>query len=209
MRECKLKTFVLILILLLTFSTNSFAFEGKRKGFIIGLGFGKSDLKYNLKQNNLPEYYEFGYERRVSDLNNLASNFVIGYGLNNKLLIKWTSKVSWFSQERPIFSSRDEKDLEPTLYLSGVAGIGVSYYFKDKSPSPFITNILGYSNIGDFEKGKNRFGFGFSWGVGYEFAPHWNLKLDFCHGFPNQDNSDELSFKNIYTFMLTLNILGY
>ena len=187
MRKCKFKGYLAGLILLLTFPINSLALDGNRKGFVIGFGLGRSDLAYHLKQNTLPDYYDpvsytrsgtANYERRVTNLNNFTTNFVLGYGLNNQWVLNWSSKVSWFGED-PLVSYIGEGS-EVRNYISGIAGIELVYYFNPKSPSLFVSTALGYSNIGDFEEGKNHLGFGFSWGAGYEFAP---VKVGDVEGF--------------------------
>jgi hypothetical protein len=191
-------------------SSNLFALDGSRKGFVAGVGLGRSDLTYNLTQYN----FSIGgtlisIERANNNLNNLASKFIFGYALNNQLIINLSSKLSWFHGDKPFTVFEANKDIESTFYLNGLTGIGVSYYFKEKSPSLFFSTVLGVSHIAALKGGENRSGFGLSWGVGYEFVKHLSGNIDFCWGFPGQDDSDELSFSNIFTVMLTLNILGY
>lgn len=219
----KYRPTILSLFLLLTLLFNSFAFDGNREGFVLGIGLGFSNLSYDLKQKTTSLSSDLiGYsgnesrESRENSSYNFASNFLIGYAVNNNWIIQWSSKVSWFGLEQSsnLNSSRyrlprPQGSSEPKTYMSAIAGIGVSYYFNEKSPSPFLSSvILGFSNIANFEEGKNNFGLGLSWGAGYEFASHWNLQLDFCYGLARMDDSD-YGIKNVLTFMLTLNALAY
>jgi len=186
------------------------ALDNNRKGITLGIGIGKSDLTFDLEQTNLPvPYNDINLARRRSNLNNMATNFKIGYGINNHFLLYWNSRVSWFG-EGPLYSSlNDESNNKITSFITGVAGLGFSWYFQDTVPSPFICGTVGYSNVGNRDAGKNRTGFGLGFGAGYEFSRHWNAELAFNLGAPGENKADDLIITNIFCCMITLNWVIY
>ena len=155
----------IIACILFCFVTDALAWDGQRKGFILGFGLGPGLTSFT-------QTVEYKGMRETSDRENefgLQTDFKIGYAPNNFLQIYWMSKVSWF-------------------IAHGVAGLGISYYFKPESPSPYLTGGLGYSSwTTPFEVGAEAwYGPGLSVGVGYEFFRHWSAEVNLSWGKPEE-----------------------
>ncbi len=184
-RKSLLATFILSMII--SFATVSYAFDGNRQGFILGAGVGPGLTSYNWEVGN----YKSDSENKFS----LITDFKIGYGPSNQLLIYWMSKVAWFSIEKGYGES--------TIYLNGVAGLGLSYYLEPEGASPYLTGGIGYSSFGEpFEENADaEYGPGIALGAGYEFAKHWSIEGNFTWSSPGNYNALGIRF--------TINGLAY
>lgn len=193
------KLWILSFIILMIFQNlcqdDLFAQNGMRKGFILGIGVGPGFIKYR------GEYENFGLISIGEEKSRLTvmSDFKIGYAPNDNLAIYWMSKVSWFNRE----TSFDKE-----LTISGVAGLGASYYLNSEFPSLYFNGGVGYSTWGtlDFPQGNSTYlGLGFVIGAGYEFAKHFSVEGNISWGRPNED----FFSYNVYAFRITLNYLLY
>jgi opacity protein-like surface antigen len=187
-----------IITLMLLISINSNAQQDERKGFILGLGIGPGVLNYKLKVDR--GNYSIHYNR-VKKLP-VMSNFKIGYAPNENLAIYWTAKVSWFRSEKIQEEPRD-------IMVSGVAGIGVTYYLKEEAPSVYFNGGVGYSTFSalslEDDLSNNHMGFGFSAGAGYEFAKHWSGEVNIAIGSPGKE---EFTYQ-VTALAITFNYLLY
>lgn len=202
---------ILIVIATLFLISNADAFNGKRKGFIIGggLGPGFTTFKETIKIHSF-----FGSETEIVESQRenkfgLSTNLKIGYAPSNLLEIYFTVKDSWFSSEVYFLG---ESSTEDVIMASGFWGPGVTYYFKPEAPSYFITGGVGVSTLSlPFESHSEiKFGGGLYAGAGYEFRNHFNVELDLGWGKPS---SLELfgigSSTNVLSVSLTVNALAY
>jgi hypothetical protein len=139
----------------------------KRRGFYLSLGFG----------------CEVGASILCSATGgafgpSLATKFQIGAAVTDKLVLHWTSRVAWVHYEAIDDDSEPDYELHPW----GVGGAGVTYFLENSRRSPYVGADLGFSNIGDFERGENHFGVGFCGVIGYEFGAHWSVEHALCLG---------------------------
>ena len=96
---------------------DTFAFNGQREGFLLGLGTGGG---YSTNRQNIGT----ASSQRSQDIT-FATNFIIGYAPNNRVLIHYMGK-------RTIY--RDQG-----FWVShGTAILGLTYFFRDQAPSAFI-----------------------------------------------------------------------
>jgi hypothetical protein len=203
-----MKKLVLIVVLLLLTSTIVSAFDGNRKGFILGFGIGPGYTSYT-------ETLEFGNSSASGDESGMSidTDFKIGYAPSELLQIYWMSKVAWFSQEvvvTDIFGNILAQ--EDFMVSSGIGGIGVSYYFQPLTPSPYILGGLGIS-IWDypFEEGTSAMtGFGMTFGGGYEFSRHWSVEGVLTYGQSKDDIGFGITHKyDVLSIKFTINGLLY
>jgi hypothetical protein len=167
-------------------ATGIAAWDGERKGFIMGFGLGHANIRYG----------EGWWRSAIPN-----TNFKIGYAPSDKFLIHWTSKSSWF---------REWFD-DVVVYVFG--GPGLTYFFKSKPPSAYLTGgggvlvrmFNGEEVFNEEEEEMLEGGAGFFVGVGYEFAWHWNVELAYCMGIiePIED------LEGIFSVMFTINFMGY
>jgi hypothetical protein len=117
--------FISLLLLFLCVSSIGLAFDNQRRGFIIG-GLGGVALNIWNETSYIDTYIDI-----KSDIEygfTLHTDFRIGGGFkNNKIMLYFWSVINWFSMEK-LYG-------EKGINISGIYGIGMSYYFKPSSPS--------------------------------------------------------------------------
>lgn len=178
-------------ILLLAFS-NLYAFDGVRKGFILGGGIGAGYLSNTTSFNSLSVT-----NSRVVFL----TNFKIGYAPGNSLEIYYISKVSWWGQSNDINGSS-------TIFTSGLSAIAATVYIDGTVPTGwFISGGLGLSILDEpFENNsESSNGFGLFGGGGYEFSSHWSVELDLLYSTVTDAGNDF----NSLGVLMTINFLAF
>jgi len=202
---------VLIVITTLLLISNADAFNGKRKGFIIGGGLGPSFSTFK-ETITIHDFFGSGTETEESQRENkfgLRTNFKIGYAPSDLLEIYFTVKDSWFSSEVYFLG---ESTAEDVIMASGFWGPGVTYYFKPEAPSYFITGGIGLSTLSlPFESHSEiKFGGGLYAGAGYEFRNHFYVELDLGWGKPSSLALFGIgSSTTVLSVALTINALAY
>lgn len=179
--------------------TYGFAFNGKRKGFILGGGLGTGLTSFT-------QTVEIMNVETTSDRENrlpLVTSFVIGAGINNKFMLYYYNKVSWFSIENVLG--------DDVVISSGVGGLGITYYLEPKAPSVFIVGGAGASSwSAPFESDTDYWwGPGFMLGAGYEFSPHWSIEADVALGWPSYEEGGTAARSNVFSLMVAFNGLAY
>lgn len=155
------KLYALALIWLLVFS-NLYAFDGERKGFILGGGIGAGYLSNSVSLNSF------------SDTDSRAvflTNFKIGYAPSNTMEIFYISKVSWWGENE-------------IVSLLGITAIAITVYVDNTTNTGwFISGGLGLSTLDAPSPNalESSIGFGLFGGGGYEFSSHWNLEVDLLY----------------------------
>ena len=158
----KLRTYSVALLSFLVLSSQLLAFDGQRKGFILGGGIGGGYLHY-------VESYGFP----VSGLKTfaVATNFKIGYAPSNSLEIYYINSVSWFGYSQAAF-------------IIGVTGLGLTKYLNPNGTGFFVSGGIGLSFYQPFEAGdedRPATGFGLLGGIGYDIAKHWSIQGDILY----------------------------
>lgn len=192
-------TIAVIAALLTVWSASDIsAFDGERKGFVLGFGIGPAvtsftqTLAYQCQEVTSDRENKFG----------LGTDFRIGYAPSNRLMIYYTNKVTWLSIENALN--------EDVIIVNGVGLLGVSYYFKPEKPSLYLTGTLGLSTWGDYQEiGDGWSGFGIGAGVGYELARYWSVEGNLIYGKPGDSEMGLDVHTNALGFMVTLNGTWY
>ncbi len=154
----KLKSCAMVCVSFLVLASQLSAFDGQRKGFILGGGIGGGSLSWN------------GLNKGV-----FATNFIIGYAPSNSFEIYYTNNGSWFSG-----SGND--------YYVGVTGVGVTKYLKPEGKGFYLCGGIGLSILTGywvFDQGSNT-GFGAIAGIGYDVAKHWRIQGEVMYTSINQ-----------------------
>jgi len=181
----KFNVIIFVVVFLLT-CNNVFAFDGERKGFILGGGIGGGFLSNTVSAGS----FSLTEDQAV-----FVTNFKIGYAPSNALEIYYISKVSWWGESDVIF----------TVGLSAVA---VTYYFNDTSETGwFASGGLALSSLeAPFEDNISPdYGFGLYGGGGYEFAAHWSVEVDLLYSTIKESGADFVSFG----VLLSINFLAF
>ena len=174
-----------VVVFMLTYN-NVFAFDGERKGFIIGGGIGAGYL------SNTTSFNSF------SDTDSRAvflTNFKIGYAPSNTLEIYYISKVTWWG-------------VNDKAFLLGLAVIAITVYANNTTHTGwFISGGLGLSTLdAPFEKDlESSNGFGLFGGGGYEFLSHWGVELDLLYSTITDAG---VNF-NSFGVLVTVNFLAF
>jgi len=196
----KIRVVILTVVLVMLMAISAMAFNGQRKGFILGggLGFGVTSYTQTVKWNGLSET---GDRENKGAFN---TNFQIGYAPSDQVAIYYVSKVAWFSMTNAY-------DDEVTI-ASGAGGLGFSYYQKPVAPSMIFTGGIAVSSWSlPFEDDAPDpwQGFGIFGGVGYEFARHVSAELDLVYGKPDTKEDGVTASANVMSVMLTVNALAF
>ena len=187
--------FVLAVLVLVFYAASASAWDGERKGFILGIGVGSGYLSYSQTME--------GEKLGSDDVGPFNTDFKIGYAPNNMFLIYWMSKVSWFGMEN-VYGDN-------VTISNGVGCAGVSYYLNEFTPSPYLFCGIGYSTWDTpFEEdSKTWTGPGVSFGTGYEFSHHFNIEASVTYGKPStKELGAEFATKSL-SIGLMFNIMGY
>ena len=186
---------IYVIIISITISLKVHAWDGERKGFILGTGLGVGLVSFTQTANGIELFDDIG--------STFASDFSIGYAPNNMFQIYYFSKVSWFR----ILNILNEN----VTIADGVAGVGISYYFNEYVPSSYILGGIGFSSWSTpLEENTDTWeGNGFVVGCGYEFSRHFNLESTITWGNPSIEEFGIDYETDSFTLNIYLNIIGY
>jgi len=201
-----MKTKLSMIIVLTLILVNLSAFDGKRKGFLLGYGIGVSNVSYH------QEIESDGNTEKSDDENDtgFATDFKIGYAPNNKLEIFYSGKTAWFSMMNV---NEDEVTIS-----NAIGVIGASYFLSSRLsesewyPSLYLSGGLGISSWDvpfEEEKGDPWVGFGVFGGVGYEFVRHLRIEADLCISNPSIEE-EGITFTTYSTaIMVTVSAMAF
>jgi hypothetical protein len=187
------------------------AFDGKRKGFLLGLGagLGRSSIGASTSIENVSV-------SASSAENNFATNFQIGAGLSEQAAVYWVSRVAWGSDEIESyavdpFGNVVAYDSQDVLYTNGFGGIGGAYFLSPSESSVFFSGALGFTSLSyptepDLD---SEYGFGFMVGTGFEFARHVAMEVTYSRGGLGGDDLPPGVDVHASNLLVTINWLGY
>lgn len=198
-----------VLSLLFLFSCHLSGFDGKRKGFVLGIGAGGGFTSYTATEYRWYwlDYYPYFYDEYIQSKESgagLATDFKIGFGATDQLLILYSNKVIWFSFQDPDWDSSQTT-------ITGITSVGLSYFFKPTAPSFFISGGVGASVWAPFQstyEDERWIGPGFYGGFGYEFSPRVYIEFSGILARGGSLDTDDAG-KNPFSIMVTLNFLLY
>lgn len=211
---------VLVIVILLLVTASSQAFDGQRKGFVMGSGLGFGITRISSETLGLSQ-----------STSRVAPGFGghIGYAPDNRtviLILPPRSVLTYMDliadKYDSYFEAMDEGGLKgvaavivapvvlPFLWLGGahttLGMIGVRYYFKDQAPSYFVEGVVGPAIIPNEFQEETDGGFGFSLSGGYEFKPHYSVRCDLMIGVSEEEFFEKSS---AYSILITINGMVY
>ena len=191
-------------ICLIGLCINLQAFDGQRKGFILGVGLGPGLTTYKFEQSS--DNFRFESDRKSKF--GIQSDFKIGYAPSNTLEILYTNKVSWFSIDT---GSEKFGGPESITITNGISSVAITHFFQPAAPSPYLTVGIGIAVwSAPFEVDLEGIsGFGLFLGGGMEFSPHWDVGATVMWGKPGNSESGFEEHVNALTFQLTINVKAY
>jgi hypothetical protein len=195
-----------IVVAVLAYATPAVAFDGARKGFVLGFGLGggaattRYDYGYERSRADTiisgtdTTYYQ-AFTRRLSGTHQtkatIATDFMLGWCIGNRTVIHYSNSVAWRVSDGPVITE-------------GVTGIGVCYFLSDQAPSTVVEAGGGLSGrAAPFTTyGGTDTGWGVWVGSGREFSRRWLVRAKLSYG----DLGNGVKFA---TLGLTFNWLGY
>lgn len=199
-----MKKFFLLAILVLFFTSNSYAFDKERPGVLIGFGAGLSYTSYN-------HTVESGGVT-VGNSNTVrggAVNYKIGYAPNNQMEICYSNFIAFYEKESEFIDNVMIQDSFPS--------INISYFLSENLASgewvesSYVTAGYGFSlweapyEIDSFDL----VGRGYMVGVGYEFNKNSRVEINLLSKTAEK-GSDKPSYKTDSTIvMLSFNVMFY
>lgn len=180
-----MKKLLISLIIILATNQFSFAFDGKRKGFVIGGGIGFSPVMMN------------DYDIKDDGSKAIAS------GQSHTLFLGYSGKSDLFAYGGSV-SQGESQNLNDRLFRDIFTGLWWYHYFKinDKNFNSIVGLGAAYYTMqskSDFDQS-----FGFQLGLGYEIVPHVQLNLVFSEGKFSYGES-----YNYYHLTLQLHAIAY
>jgi len=188
-------TFILLAVVVtMAAAIPASAFDGKRKGFLLGGGLGLGSYSYTLSIDDL--------EGPDESTGSLVTNFKIGGGFSEQFLLYYNAHINWFSQ------SILDTDL---TVASGISGLGFTWFTNPDPKGLFLTGTLGFASWDyPFEDDSDMLtGFGVALGLGYEFAPHWAVDLNLMFGSPERSVLDATLKSEFVGLAVTVTGLAY
>ncbi len=201
-----LKKMLLVLMSVMVISTLT-AFDDKREGLLYGIGMGYCQAFYKNKIED-----ECGVIKTVAGPSSgVATEVKLGYGISNKAEIYLSNQVAWYS--RRTF----EGETSQAVTINSMTSLGVSYFFSEQldyyewHSSPFVSGGLGRFYMYDFlyDDGYSSGGIGFYVGLGYEFAKHVRLSLNYYVNNQSYKEDGNNYTKNSNVMLLTLSALAF
>ena len=174
--------FIFLLILSLQFAAPTSAFDGKRKGFVIGVGLGFTPF-VRWSATYMGSHFH-------DDNAGLVEDLIIGYGLDERNLLTLEANLTAHGSEH--FDRR---------VVQGFAGLSWYHYYGVQGRSFFSVAGMGLYRLVAIMFGDiyicincpdtsppfdNATGIGYLLGGGYEFARHIQVALYLAGGKPSE-----------------------
>lgn len=158
---------LLVSFIVISLSNVAFALDGNRKGLIIGIGAGAA-------------YVDMDFESPIKSESKvgLATSLKIGGGITDQFALYYVRNASWFSYQMKaeyVYNGQTLKEeLDKETFVTGISGIGATYYFKTEAPSGYILGAIGIGDVATpfADDSHSESGSAFMIGGGYEFSPH-------------------------------------
>ena len=187
-------TSFLIVGIILGLTAPAAAWDGERKGFILGAagGFGFITITGDTPAG-------FPLPRTTSIL--FGTDAKIGIAPTNQVEYYLFGYSSWFSSSG-------------TFSLNELMGLGLTYYpkreFLEPAKSFFVSCGIGASYLKPFNSSDpERYGFGLTFGGGYEFKRHMRVEGNFIWSKPGAKINGQKLTLLPWTFKILFSVLGY
>jgi hypothetical protein len=170
------------------------AFDGHRKGFLIGFGLGTGiTTRTNSEKYEFPYQQSHTYKYRTTRLA-IMNDRKFGYAPSDLWEIYLTNKSAYWG-------SFDDGD--------GVIGLGLTKMSAGQIPAKFYTFGIGIPHMRTIAWDFDANNFGLFGGWGYEFRKHLNMEFNLLYGHRVRHLSHETETDNNFAARFLLNILAY
>ncbi|MDD8025410.1 MAG: outer membrane beta-barrel protein [Acidobacteriota bacterium] len=199
------KSFTIFVMVMVVLAAASELSAGtKRKGFVFGFGLGGG---YSAYQVQVPKYSGWWYTgEEIENRGNagVATDFKIGIGLSEHIVLLYTNKVLWFN-------FKDPRNDDYSLTDTGASMFGIDYFFKTAAPSLYLLAGIGagaWSSLMAESDSQSWIGLGICAGLGYEFSRHWTIEASLLYSRGGGED-DLRSARNPLSIMFMFNYLFY
>jgi len=207
------------------------AFDGERKGFLLGFGIGAGAASYtqDLKLDGFPDRTS---SRQTTFA--ISTNLKVGWGFTDRLLVYYFNNIAWIQHDDVFIYDNPLTDFKEIFWVfdgfdaptktiwiaTGLVGVGVTYYLGDNSPY-YVTGAGGLSTwTAPFEdddwlapfkdSAQTWFGYSALVGFGWEFMEHWSAEATAMWGNPGETGSFGLDVtSNTATLLIMVSGLVY
>lgn len=178
-----MKKVLSITALLLLTCGNSMAFDGQRKGFVLGLGVGYSPtVKTTVTATVAPgSTDELNLGSIEGSEQAMAFQAIFGYAFNEHTMLVYEGDVSWYYYKNLV--PDDNLDI-----AQGFHSIMLYNYWGTVGSSFFTAAGVGLTYWDTNYSDRNQGEFGYLIGAGFEFTPH--LQLGAYYGSGNTKNTN-------------------
>lgn len=163
------KSFVISLILAILYSIHLYADEADthrydaydynavldkqgREGLTASLGLGVHATDFDFSE----------LSRQKSKMG-VVTSLKIGYNFKKQFALYYVRNASWYA-------------LRHDTYLSGIAGVGATFYFEPLAETLYASFALGVGDFTNVSKTKAIKDKAWMATIGYEFSPHWQAE---------------------------------
>lgn len=164
---------LLLLVTFLLIACSAMAFNGERRGFVLGGGLGFAPMA--------SWSYDYGPANFDDSKAGVAAHLVIGHAWDDFNMIVYEGNVAGYSTE----VVWDDQTVS-----QGFNGASWYHYFRPAGRSAFTAVGLGLYVFDVEDYDANDPGFGMLLGGGYEFARHWQVGGYFSFGQTSSDGAD-------------------
>ncbi|MEW6412498.1 MAG: hypothetical protein AB1483_08510 [Candidatus Zixiibacteriota bacterium] len=170
---------ILTAVIVLILASQASAFDGKRKGVVLGLGLGFSPWVHGSLDDPEEESAQGGF----------AGNVIAGYALSEKDVVLVVHDGVFYTET--IYREALDGSLSKTrdTDYQGFRGIGYRRYMDPAGRSLFVTAALGEQRASKEETGFIS-GFGLLVGGGIEFTKHLEFYASYAAGTASHDAHD-------------------
>jgi hypothetical protein len=204
------------------------AFDGQRKGFILGMDIGPGLVHVRSNADSRTDKLTRG---------GVSLNATIGYASSNKFQIYFYHRMTmfkmgelgqayedWFEEiQNETWKGMGYLILTPFVLpflpvkaSHSAGGIGFSSFVDETAPSFFFSGGFGWSIIADpylkdllSTANDTMGGIGLVAGIGYEFKPHVSAELQFMYGTSDRGAWSSYDSRSAYSVSLVLKLLAY
>jgi len=176
-------------------STEVSAWDGQRKGFVLGMSMGPSRVTLN---------HGIGDSKEVFESTGISGKGIIGYAPSNNAVVYFSDRVDFFN-----FEWSDSSDASIGGGAAGF-GMGVTYFLYPESPSFFLDGGVGIDLI-FYDPVKDEFETGvyLEAGAGYEIHPHLAVEFEALWHDLSDNARTSTTTATATTYKITFVLLGY
>ena len=167
----------LLLLILLLIGGNTMAFDGLRKGFVLGGGIGFSPtVKTAVSTTTDPAAAnDFNLGDIEGTEAGMAVQLLFGYSFNEHTMLVYEGNAAWYYYENVV--PNDNLDI-----LQGFNSVMLYHYWGPVGSSFFTAAGLGFTYWDTNYTDPNASELGFLFGAGFEFTPHLQLGAYYGNG---------------------------